>query len=71
MGNLTIKGWSTSSDEIPQPTSIILGRNLRKPKQLSEAEKLFKDIKAYCAEQKTRRVGGAYLRRIHKRTTET
>jgi hypothetical protein len=71
MGNLTIKGWSTSSDEIPQPTGIVLGRNLRKPKQLSEAEKVLNDIKQYCAEQKAGRVGGAHLRRIHKRTTET
>jgi fido (protein-threonine AMPylation protein) len=65
------EGWSTSEDDIPQPTSIVLGRNLRKPKQLSEAEKLLKDIKQYCAEQKTRRVGRAHLQRIHKRTTET
>jgi hypothetical protein len=30
MGKLTNHGWSTSSDEIPQPTSILLGANLRK-----------------------------------------
>jgi hypothetical protein len=23
------KGWSTSSDEIPQPISVVLGKNLR------------------------------------------
>jgi hypothetical protein len=27
MGTVTHKGWSTSADEIPQPTSIIMGRN--------------------------------------------
>ena len=30
MGKVTDHGWSTSSDEIPQPISILLGRNLRK-----------------------------------------
>ena len=29
MGTFTNHGWSTSSDEIPQPTSILLGRKLR------------------------------------------
>jgi hypothetical protein len=29
MGTVTHKGWYTSSDEIPQPTSILIGRNLR------------------------------------------
>jgi hypothetical protein len=27
-------GWSTSEDEIPQPTSIITGQNLRKPQPI-------------------------------------
>jgi hypothetical protein len=31
MGKHIHEGWYTSSDEIPQPTSIIRGRNLRKP----------------------------------------
>ena len=30
MGKVTDHGWSTSSDEIPQPASILLGANLRK-----------------------------------------
>ena len=30
MGKVTYLGSLTSSDEIPQPTSILLGRNLRK-----------------------------------------
>ncbi len=30
MGKVTHLGWSSSSDEIPEPTSILLGKNLRK-----------------------------------------
>lgn len=30
MGKVTYLGLLTSSDEIPQPTSILLGKNLRK-----------------------------------------
>ena len=30
MGKVTYLGSSTSSDEIPQPISILLGRNLRR-----------------------------------------
>jgi len=30
MGKLINHGWSTSSDDIPQPISVIFGRNLRK-----------------------------------------
>jgi hypothetical protein len=40
MGKLIIKGWSKPSDEIPQPTSIIMGANLRK-----NSEKLSKPKK--------------------------
>ncbi len=29
MGTVTHHGWRTSSDEIPQPTSIVMGKNLR------------------------------------------
>ena len=65
------EGWVTSSDDIPQPTGIIMGRNLRKPRQPSEAEVLIKDFTEYCAAQKAGRVGGAHLRRIHRRATET
>jgi hypothetical protein len=36
MGNLTIKGWYTSSDEIPLPVGVVLGRNLRKPSPTPE-----------------------------------
>jgi hypothetical protein len=31
MGTVTHRGWYTSEDEIPQPTSIIMGGNLRTP----------------------------------------
>jgi hypothetical protein len=71
MGKLIIKGWSKPGDEIAQPTGVIMGRNLRKPRQPSEAEVLITDFTEYCAAQKAGRVGGAHLRRIHKRTTET
>jgi hypothetical protein len=58
--------------EGPQSYSPHWGRAfLPKPKQRSEAEKLMKDLTEYCAEQKAGRVGGAHLRRIHRRTTET
>jgi len=30
MGEVTHHGWRTCTDEIPQPTSIITGANLRK-----------------------------------------
>jgi hypothetical protein len=30
MGKVTHHGWYSSSDEIPEPTSILLGSNLRK-----------------------------------------
>jgi hypothetical protein len=29
MGKVTHRGWLTSYDDIPQPTGIIMGRNLR------------------------------------------
>jgi hypothetical protein len=29
MGKVTHRGWYNSSDEIPEPTSVVLGRNLR------------------------------------------
>jgi hypothetical protein len=31
MGTVTHKGWYKPGDDIPQPTSIIMGRNLRTP----------------------------------------
>jgi hypothetical protein len=40
-GRLINCGWSNSSDEIPQPTSILLGRNLRK--NFDEASKQQKE----------------------------
>ena len=30
MGKVTHHGWYSSSDEIPEPTSILLGNNLRR-----------------------------------------
>ena len=29
MGNFTWKGWQTSAEDAPQPTSILCGKNLR------------------------------------------
>ena len=29
MGNFTWKGWQTSAEDAPQPTSILYGKNLR------------------------------------------
>ena len=29
MGKVTHLGWATSSDDIPQPVGIVMGRNLR------------------------------------------
>jgi hypothetical protein len=29
MGKVTHRGWYSSSDEIPQPISVVLGSNLR------------------------------------------
>jgi hypothetical protein len=53
MGKLINEGWSKPGDEIPQPTSIIMGRNLRKPEPaLTEREKVLKSISDFCAEQR-------------------
>jgi hypothetical protein len=52
MGNLTIKGWYTSSDEIPQPTSIVTGKNLRKPEPPTERERVLQSIAQFCEDQK-------------------
>jgi hypothetical protein len=30
MGKVINHGWASSSDEIPQPISVVMGRNLRK-----------------------------------------
>jgi hypothetical protein len=35
MGKVTDHGWSSSSDEIPEPTSILLVNNLRKNSEQS------------------------------------
>ena len=54
MGKLTIKGWSTSLDEIPQATSIIMGKNLRqnsKPAPASERERVLRSIVQFCQDQ--------------------
>jgi hypothetical protein len=52
MGTVTHHGWRKPSDEIPQPTSIIMGRNLRPPQpELSEREKVLKSIRDFCDEQ--------------------
>ncbi len=43
MGKVTDHGWSTSSNEIAEPTSIVMGKNLRqnspKPSKSQKAEK--------------------------------
>lgn len=52
MGTVTHHGWRKPSDEIPQPTSIIMGRNLRPPQpELSEREKVLESIRDFCDEQ--------------------
>jgi hypothetical protein len=53
MGTVTHHGWSKPGDEIPQPTGIIMGRNLRPPQPaLTEREKVLKSIKQYIANEK-------------------
>jgi hypothetical protein len=39
MGELIWKGWSTKAEDIPQPTSILFGANLRKPLDLQNLDK--------------------------------
>lgn len=39
MGELIWKGWSTKAEDIPQPTSILLGANLRRPLDLQNLDK--------------------------------
>jgi hypothetical protein len=36
MGTVKHHGWSTSEDEIPQPTSIVMGKNLRQSERSQE-----------------------------------
>ena len=38
MGKVTWHGWSSSSAEIPQPTSILYGANLKKSSKESSKE---------------------------------
>ena len=38
MGKFINHGWSSSSDEIPQPISIVMGRNLRKNSEQDTAK---------------------------------
>jgi hypothetical protein len=55
MGAVTHHGWSKPGDEIPQPTSIITGKNLRKnfePSPVSECERVLQSIAEYCEAQK-------------------
>ena len=53
MGKVIHEGWSTSEDDIPQPTSIVMGRNLRPPQSaLTEREKVLKSIEEYIANEK-------------------
>jgi hypothetical protein len=39
MGTVTHHGWLKPGDEIPQPTGIVMGRNLRKPEPAPERER--------------------------------
>lgn len=34
MGNFTWRGWKTSAEDAPQPTSIIFGANLRSQRKI-------------------------------------
>ena len=38
MAKVTHHGWSTSSDDIPQSNSILMGRNLRRPEPASSPD---------------------------------
>jgi len=39
MGELIWKGWSTKAEDIPQPTFILFGANLRRPLDLQNLDK--------------------------------
>jgi hypothetical protein len=49
VGTITHHGWSTSSDEIPQPISIVTGQNLRQ-----NSEKPSKASKEKAEQEKPR-----------------
>jgi hypothetical protein len=53
VAKVTHEGWYSSSDEIPQPISVVMGANLRKqPAPLSEAERVLQSIAEFCEAQK-------------------
>jgi hypothetical protein len=53
MGKLIIEGWSKPGDEIPQPTGILMGRNLRPPQPaLTERERVLRSIEEFIANEK-------------------
>jgi hypothetical protein len=53
MGTVTHHGWSKPGDDIPQPVSIVMGRNLRPPQAaLTEREKVLRSIEEYIANEK-------------------
>jgi hypothetical protein len=41
MGKVTHHGWYKPGDDIPQPTGIIMGRNLRKSKPAPAVDRPF------------------------------
>jgi hypothetical protein len=56
------EGWSKPGDEIPQPTDVMMGRNLRPPQpELSEREKVLASITQYIANE---RAGDGYLQAL-------
>ena len=52
MGKVTFLPSERKQEDIPHPTSIVLGRNLRKPKQadFSDRKQLLEDIANFAGE---------------------
>jgi len=58
MGKVTHHGWYTSSDEIPQPISIVMGQNLRPQAPApTERERALQSITEYFEDREDRRNG--------------
>ena len=47
MGTVKHHGWSKPGDDIPQPTSIIMGKNLRRPVAPDVSKPLAHDLRAF------------------------
>ena len=58
MGKVIHEGWSRPGDDIPQPTGIVMGRNLRKPEPAAtERERVLQSITEYFEDREDRRNG--------------